>query len=89
MTSCTFKEWRELHHNAHLLQTFFTVTILTLLVIVIIAGNLLVIIAVMMRRRLRTATGMLILSLAVADLLVCFMPLLEQIYFNYLKFQFY
>lgn len=36
----------------------------------VVLGNALVIAAVIMRRRLRSATGLLILSLAVADLLV-------------------
>jgi hypothetical protein len=36
----------------------------------VVLGNALVIMAVIMRRRLRSATGLLILSLAVADLLV-------------------
>lgn len=38
--------------------------------ILVVIGNALVIAAVVMRRRLRSATGLLILSLAVADLLV-------------------
>ncbi|VDN45362.1 unnamed protein product [Gongylonema pulchrum] len=71
MSSCTFNEWREMHHRTRPLLIISTVIVLTLLVIFIITGNLMVIFAVLTRRRLRTATGMLILSLAVADLLVC------------------
>jgi len=44
--------------------------VLTVIVVLVVLGNALVIAAVILRRRLRSATGLLILSLAVADLMV-------------------
>lgn len=56
--------------QAGLLRIFSTISVLTVLVVIVVLGNSLVIAAVLLRRRLRSATGLLILSLGVADLLV-------------------
>ncbi|KHN88550.1 Octopamine receptor 1 [Toxocara canis] len=68
--SCSFHEWSRTPNQAGFLRIFSIVTVLTILVVVVVFGNSLVIAAVMLRRRLRSATGLLILSLAVADLMV-------------------
>ncbi|GMT02428.1 hypothetical protein PENTCL1PPCAC_24602, partial [Pristionchus entomophagus] len=67
---CTFYEWSRLPQQAGLLRIFSTISVLTVLVVIVVLGNSLVIAAVLLRRRLRSATGLLILSLGVADLLV-------------------
>uniref|UniRef100_A0A914VXH8 G-protein coupled receptors family 1 profile domain-containing protein n=1 Tax=Plectus sambesii TaxID=2011161 RepID=A0A914VXH8_9BILA len=51
-------------------QFYLLTIVLILFVVLVVVGNALVIAAVMLRRRLRSATGLLILSLAVADLFV-------------------
>ncbi|CAJ0594628.1 unnamed protein product, partial [Cylicocyclus nassatus] len=68
--SCTFYEWSRNPHHAKFFRIFSIISVLTVLVVVVVLGNALVIAAVLLRRRLRSATGLLILSLAVADLLV-------------------
>ncbi|KAL3124981.1 hypothetical protein niasHT_009280 [Heterodera trifolii] len=67
---CTFEQWTQLPDQPGPLRIFMMIAILAMLVILVVGGNALVIAAVVMRRRLRSATGLLILSLAVADLLV-------------------
>ncbi|KAF8368914.1 ser-3 [Pristionchus pacificus] len=67
---CSFYEWSRLPQTAGLLRIFSTISVLTVLVVIVVLGNSLVIAAVLLRRRLRSATGLLILSLGVADLLV-------------------
>lgn len=67
---CTFYEWSRQPHQAGFLRIFSTISVLTVLVVVVVLGNSLVIAAVLLRRRLRSATGLLILSLGFADLLV-------------------
>ncbi|VDO65534.1 unnamed protein product [Heligmosomoides polygyrus] len=68
--TCTFYEWSRNPHHAKFFRIFSIISVLTVLVVVVVLGNALVIAAVLLRRRLRSATGLLILSLAVADLLV-------------------
>lgn len=67
--NCTFEEWSQVPDQATFKQMFFIIFILSILIATVIMGNALVIMAVLVRRRLRTPTGLLILSLAVADLL--------------------
>ncbi|CAJ0920605.1 unnamed protein product, partial [Mesorhabditis belari] len=67
---CSFYEWSRKTNAAGFLRIFSTISVLTVLVVVVVLGNALVIAAVLLRRRLRSATGLLILSLAFADLLV-------------------
>lgn len=67
---CTFEQWAQLPDQPGPLRIFMMIAILAMLVILVVGGNALVIAAVVLRRRLRSATGLLILSLAVADLLV-------------------
>ena len=67
---CTFYEWSRQPHQAGFLRIFSTISVLTVLVVLVVLGNALVIAAVLLRRRLRSATGLLILSLGFADLLV-------------------
>ncbi|CAK5051792.1 unnamed protein product [Meloidogyne enterolobii] len=67
---CTLKQWTLLPNQPGALRIFSLIALLAMMVIVVVGGNALVIAAVLMRRRLRTATGLLILSLAVADMLV-------------------
>ncbi|KAI6192755.1 7 transmembrane receptor [Aphelenchoides besseyi] len=67
---CTFKKWAEQPNQPGFFRIFTIISVLTILVVLVVLGNALVIAAVIMRRRLRSATGLLILSLAVADLLV-------------------
>uniref|UniRef100_A0A183CBI1 G_PROTEIN_RECEP_F1_2 domain-containing protein n=1 Tax=Globodera pallida TaxID=36090 RepID=A0A183CBI1_GLOPA len=67
---CTFEQWTQLPNQPGPFRIFMMIAILAMLVILVVGGNALVIAAVMLRRRLRSATGLLILSLAVADLLV-------------------
>ena len=67
---CTFKQWRQLPNQPGIFRIFTIISVLTILVVLVVLGNALVIAAVILRRRLRSATGLLILSLAVADLLV-------------------
>ncbi|KAF7639700.1 G_PROTEIN_RECEP_F1_2 domain-containing protein [Meloidogyne graminicola] len=67
---CTLKQWTLLPNQPGALRLFSLIALLAMMVIVVVGGNALVIAAVLMRRRLRTATGLLILSLAVADMLV-------------------
>src|SRR4051794_32945222 len=67
---CTFEQWTRLPNPPGLFRIFTIISVLTILVILVVFGNALVIAAVVLRRRLRSATGLLILSLAVADLLV-------------------
>ncbi|CAD6195499.1 unnamed protein product [Caenorhabditis auriculariae] len=68
--NCTFYEWSRNPVHAKFFRIFSIISVLTVLVVVVVLGNALVIAAVLLRRRLRSATGLLILSLAVADLLV-------------------
>ncbi|CAB3408912.1 unnamed protein product [Caenorhabditis bovis] len=68
--SCSFYEWSRNPSHAQFFRIFSIISVLTVLVVVVVLGNALVIAAVLLRRRLRSATGLLILSLAVADLLV-------------------
>ncbi|EYC03827.1 hypothetical protein Y032_0091g2446 [Ancylostoma ceylanicum] len=68
--TCTFYEWSRNPHHAKFFRIFSIISVLTVLVVVVVLGNALVIAAVLLRRRLRSATGLLILSLGVADLLV-------------------
>ncbi|KAK6043289.1 7 transmembrane receptor [Cooperia oncophora] len=68
--TCTFYEWSRNPHHAKFFRIFSIISVLTVLVVVVVLGNSLVIAAVLLRRRLRSATGLLILSLGVADLLV-------------------
>ncbi|KAI6230097.1 7 transmembrane receptor [Aphelenchoides fujianensis] len=68
--ACTFKKWAEQPNQPGFFRIFTIICVLTILVVLVVLGNALVIAAVIMRRRLRSATGLLILSLAVADLLV-------------------
>uniref|UniRef100_A0A0N5BTE3 G_PROTEIN_RECEP_F1_2 domain-containing protein n=1 Tax=Strongyloides papillosus TaxID=174720 RepID=A0A0N5BTE3_STREA len=68
--NCTFNEWSLLKDRASIPKIFSIVSVLSLLVLIVVFGNFMVILAVILRRRLRSATGLLILSLAVADLLV-------------------
>ncbi|CEF66823.1 GH10322p [Strongyloides ratti] len=68
--NCTFHEWSLLKDRASIPKIFSIVSVLSLLVLIVVFGNFMVILAVILRRRLRSATGLLILSLAVADLLV-------------------
>uniref|UniRef100_A0AC35TZU2 G_PROTEIN_RECEP_F1_2 domain-containing protein n=1 Tax=Rhabditophanes sp. KR3021 TaxID=114890 RepID=A0AC35TZU2_9BILA len=70
LQTCSFQEWTTLPDRASLLKICSIISVLALLDVIVIFGNFMVIVAVMLRRRLRTATGYLILSLAVADLLV-------------------
>jgi hypothetical protein len=70
-STCTFKKWAEQPNQPGFFRIFTIISVLTILVMLVVLGNALVIAAVIMRRRLRSATGLLILSLAVADLLVC------------------
>lgn len=72
MKPCTYEEWEKTQHNSNFLQIFLTITVFALLDFTIIVGNLLVIINVMMNKRIRASTKTLILSLAVADLMVYF-----------------
>ncbi|TKR92838.1 hypothetical protein L596_007408 [Steinernema carpocapsae] len=67
---CTFTEWSRAPNQPGFLRIFSIISVLTVLVVIVVLGNSLVIAAVLLRRRLRSATGLLILSLAVADLLV-------------------
>uniref|UniRef100_A0A1I7WTA9 G_PROTEIN_RECEP_F1_2 domain-containing protein n=1 Tax=Heterorhabditis bacteriophora TaxID=37862 RepID=A0A1I7WTA9_HETBA len=67
--SCTFYEWSRNPQHAKFFRIFSIISVLTVLVVVVVLGNALVIAAVLLRRRLRSATGLLILSLGVADLL--------------------
>lgn len=60
--------------SSGLFRIFTIISVLSILVILVVFGNALVIAAVVLRRRLRSATGLLILSLAVADLLVGWTP---------------
>ncbi|KJH51823.1 7 transmembrane receptor [Dictyocaulus viviparus] len=69
-STCTFYEWSRNPHHAKFYRIFSTISVLTVLVVAVILGNTLVIVAVLLRRRLRSATGLLILSLGIADLLV-------------------
>uniref|UniRef100_A0A915DI73 G-protein coupled receptors family 1 profile domain-containing protein n=1 Tax=Ditylenchus dipsaci TaxID=166011 RepID=A0A915DI73_9BILA len=66
---CTFQEWTEVDQPG-VFRIFTIISVLTILVMLVVLGNALVIAAVILRRRLRSATGLLILSLAVADLMV-------------------
>uniref|UniRef100_A0A0N4ZG34 G_PROTEIN_RECEP_F1_2 domain-containing protein n=1 Tax=Parastrongyloides trichosuri TaxID=131310 RepID=A0A0N4ZG34_PARTI len=68
--NCTFYEWSLLKDRPSIPKIFSIVSVLSLLVVIVVFGNFMVILAVILRRRLRSATGLLILSLAVADLLV-------------------
>lgn len=68
---CTFKAWAEQPNQPGFFRIFTIISVLTILVVLVVLGNSLVIAAVILRRRLRSATGLLILSLAVADLMVC------------------
>ncbi|CAI5438545.1 unnamed protein product [Caenorhabditis angaria] len=70
ISKCEFYDWSRNPNNAHFFRIFSIISVLTVLVVVVVLGNALVIAAVLLRRRLRSATGLLILSLAVADLLV-------------------
>lgn len=67
---CTFKTWSHSADQPGFFRIFTIISVLTVLVVLVVLGNALVIAAVILRRRLRSATGLLILSLAVADLLV-------------------
>lgn len=67
---CTFQKWTQLPNQPGIFRIFTIISILTILVVLVVLGNALVIAAVILRRRLRSATGLLILSLAVADLMV-------------------
>lgn len=67
---CTFKSWSHSADQPGFFRIFTIISVLTVLVVLVVLGNALVIAAVILRRRLRSATGLLILSLAVADLLV-------------------
>ncbi|CAD5206792.1 unnamed protein product [Bursaphelenchus okinawaensis] len=67
---CTFKKWAEQPNQPGFFRIFTIISVLTILVVLVVLGNALVIAAVVLRRRLRSATGLLILSLAVADLMV-------------------
>lgn len=67
---CTFYEWSRDPQHAKFFRIFSIISVLTILVVVVVLGNALVIAAVLLRRRLRSPTGLLILSLGVADLLV-------------------
>lgn len=67
---CTFQHWTQQDNQPGAFRIFTIISVLFILVILVVVGNLLVIIAVCLRRRLRSATGILILSLAVADLMV-------------------
>lgn len=67
---CTFKAWSHSSDQPGFFRIFTIISVLTVLVVLVVLGNALVIAAVILRRRLRSATGLLILSLAVADLLV-------------------
>ncbi|CAJ0575431.1 unnamed protein product, partial [Mesorhabditis spiculigera] len=69
-SQCTFYTWSRQTNSAGFLRIFSTISVLTVLVVVVVLGNAMVIAAVLLRRRLRSATGLLILSLAFADLLV-------------------
>uniref|UniRef100_A0A0K0DPW6 G_PROTEIN_RECEP_F1_2 domain-containing protein n=1 Tax=Angiostrongylus cantonensis TaxID=6313 RepID=A0A0K0DPW6_ANGCA len=69
-STCTFYEWSQNPAHAKFFRIFPIISVLTVLVVVVILGNALVIAAVLLRRRLRSATGILILSLGIADLLV-------------------
>ncbi|CAI4225238.1 unnamed protein product [Auanema sp. JU1783] len=69
-TQCTFYEWSRDPQHATFFRIFSIISVLTVLVFVVVLGNALVIAAVLLRRRLRSATGLLILSLGVADLMV-------------------
>ncbi|CAI2300279.1 unnamed protein product [Caenorhabditis sp. 36 PRJEB53466] len=68
--NCSFYEWSRNPSHAQFFRIFSIISVLTVLVVVVVLGNALVIAAVLLRRRLRSATGLLILSLALADLLV-------------------
>lgn len=68
--NCTFYEWSRNPSHAKFFRIFSIISVLTVLVVVVVLGNALVIAAVLLRRRLRSATGLLILSLSLADLLV-------------------
>ena len=67
---CSFNEWSQLPNQPGFFRIFTIISVLTVIVVLVVLGNALVIAAVILRRRLRSATGLLILSLAVADLLV-------------------
>ena len=67
---CTFHEWSHLDDQPGFFRIFTIISVLTVIVVLVVLGNALVIAAVILRRRLRSATGLLILSLAVADLMV-------------------
>ena len=67
---CTFYEWSRDPQHAKFFRIFSIISVLTILVVIVVLGNALVIAAVLLRRRLRSPTGLLILSLGVADLLV-------------------
>ncbi|KAI1715077.1 7 transmembrane receptor (rhodopsin family) domain-containing protein [Ditylenchus destructor] len=68
--TCTFQQWTQLPNQPGVFRIFTIISVLTILVMLVVLGNALVIAAVILRRRLRSATGLLILSLAVADLMV-------------------
>lgn len=70
--NCTFYEWSRNPTQSSFFRIFSTIAVLTVLVVVVVLGNSLVIAAVLLRRRLRSATGLLILSLGVADLLASY-----------------
>uniref|UniRef100_A0A7E4WD57 G_PROTEIN_RECEP_F1_2 domain-containing protein n=1 Tax=Panagrellus redivivus TaxID=6233 RepID=A0A7E4WD57_PANRE len=67
---CTFHKWTHLPDQPGFFRIFTIISVLTVIVVLVVLGNALVIAAVILRRRLRSATGLLILSLAVADLMV-------------------
>lgn len=77
---CTFQHWTQQDNQPGAFRIFTIISVLFILVVLVVVGNLLVIIAVCLRRRLRSATGILILSLAVADLMVLFLIFLKYIY---------
>lgn len=67
---CSFKAWSHQPTQPGFFRIFTIISVLTIIVVLVVLGNALVIAAVILRRRLRSATGLLILSLAVADLMV-------------------
>jgi len=79
---CTFKAWSHSADQPGFFRIFTIISVLTVLVVLVVLGNALVIAAVILRRRLRSATGLLILSLAVADLLVGYLKLLYEQFFR-------
>jgi hypothetical protein len=67
---CSFHAWSHQPTQPGFFRIFTIISVLTVIVVLVVLGNALVIAAVILRRRLRSATGLLILSLAVADLMV-------------------